>query len=211
LPPSVEPPYNVGAFPVTALMVPHHWREKGRYPMVTRFTLFAAVVLHVVRFAAAEEPQPAKLHQINMCVPIPQLTDRFGKDAKPVSMYIKALEKRAGEILAKEKQLSAKGLLIAVGIKSKADTRVWCEAVDGDMPEELLQQLETELAKIEAVDLKVAPAAFGVEINLFGQKPEKFPEFPKSWVDAAKKSKTALVPPDDLFKTIWPGQPSHAD
>ena len=42
-------------------------------------------------------------------------------------------------------------------------------------------------------------------VNLFGQKPKKYPEFPQSWVEAAKKSETKLLlPPDDLFKIIWP-------
>jgi hypothetical protein len=111
----------------------------------------------------------------------------------------------AAEVLGKEKPPQAKGLLIAVGIKSRTKTRVWCQAVDGDAPTELLQRLEQELAKVEAVDLKKAPAAFAVEISLFGQKPAKYPEFPDSWLRAAKMHRTKfLVPPDDLFKIIWP-------
>ncbi len=153
---------------------------------------------------AAEEPKPAELNQLRLYVPIPQLEDRFGKDVEPLAAYVKALEKRAGEILAKEKQPKAKGLLIAVGVKSKKSTHIWCEAVEGDAPAELLQLLENELAKIEAVDLKKAPAGFAMEVNLFGRKPDKYPEFPQSWVEAAKKTKSPLVPPDDLFKSIWP-------
>src|SRR5262249_2112923 len=123
----------------------------------------------------------------------------------PLAADIKALEKRAGEVLAKEKQPKAKGLLIAVGIKSKKSTRVWCEAVEGEAPAELLQLLEKELTKVEAVDLLKGPAGFALEVNLFGGKPEKYPEFPQSWIEAAKKSKTMLlIPPDELFKTIWP-------
>jgi hypothetical protein len=74
------------------------------------------------------------------------------------------LEKRAGEILTKEKQPKAKGLLIAVGIKSKKTTRVWCEAVEGEATMELLQLLEKELAKIEAIDLKKGPAGFAMDV-----------------------------------------------
>jgi hypothetical protein len=55
------------------------------------------------------------------------------------------------------------------------------------------------------VDLKKGPAGFALEANLFGQKPGKFPEFPQVWIDAAKKSETKLLlPPDELFKSIWP-------
>jgi hypothetical protein len=133
------------------------------------------------------------------------LEDRFGKDVEPLAAYIKALEKRVGEILAKEKPPMAKGLLVAVGIKSKKTTRIWCEAVDGEAPAELLELLEKELAKVEAVDLKKGPGGFAMEVNLFGKKPSKYPEFPKRWVEAAKKNKNMLlIPPDDLFKSIWP-------
>jgi len=173
--------------------------------MVTRFGLLALITLSLTSSVAAEEPKPTALNQLRLYVPIPDLENRFGKDIEPLAGYIKSLEKRAGEILSKEKQPKAKGLLIAVGIKSKKDTRIWCEAVEGEAPVELLQLLEKELAKIEAVDLKKGPAGFAMEVNLFGQKPDKYPEFPQSWVDAAKKSKTKLlIPPDDLFKSIWP-------
>ena len=44
-----------------------------------------------------------------------------------------------------------------------------------------------------------------MEVNLFGNKPAKFPMFPKVWLDAAKEKKvTVLVPTDELFKVIWP-------
>ena len=44
-----------------------------------------------------------------------------------------------------------------------------------------------------------------MEVNRFGGKPEKYPEFPQRWLDAAKKSRTKLLlPPDDVFKTFWP-------
>jgi hypothetical protein len=173
--------------------------------MITRFSLLAGVLLCLASAVAAEEPKPAELNQLRLYVPIPQLEDRFGKDVEPLAAYIKALEKRAGEILTKEKQPKAKGLLIAVGIKSKKTARIWCEAVEGEAPTELLQLLEKELAKVEAVDLKKGPAGFALEVNLFGRKPDKYPEFPQTWVEAAKKTKTMLLlPPDELFKSIWP-------
>ncbi|WP_020470410.1 hypothetical protein [Zavarzinella formosa] len=173
--------------------------------MAFRFGLLAGMMLCLTSVAAAEEAKPAALNQLRLYVPIPQLESRFGKDVMPLVAYIKALEKRLGEILAKEKQPKAKGLLIAVGIKSKKKTRIWCEAIGGEAPDELLRLIEKELAMIEALDLVKSPAGFAMEINLFGQKPDKYPEFPQSWVDAAKKSETKLLlPPDDLFKSIWP-------
>ncbi len=173
--------------------------------MLIRGGLFLLAVATFGTTVFSEEPKPADINAVRMYVPNPQLAERFGEDIESLAKYVKAVEKKANDILAKETKPKAKGLLIAVGIKSKKNTRVWCQAVDGEIPEELLKKLETELAKIEAVDLKKSPAGFGLEIKLFGQKPEKFPEFPKLWVDAAKKTdKGILIPPDELFKSIWP-------
>ena len=174
--------------------------------MIARLVLIVVVFVCLASPAThSAEPKPAELNQLRLYVPIPQLEERFGKDIGPLANYIKSLEKRAADILGNEKPPKAKGLLVAVGIKSKTTTRVWCQAVDGDVPADLLHQLEKELAKVEAVELKKAPAGFAMELKLFGQKPTKFPEFPASWVEAAKKSETKLLlPPDDLFKTIWP-------
>ncbi len=89
--------------------------------MVTRFGLLALIALSLTSSIAAQEPKPAALNQLRLYVPIPDLENRFGKDIEPLAGYIKSLEKRAGEVLAKEKQPKAKGLLIAVGIKSKKE------------------------------------------------------------------------------------------
>ena len=175
--------------------------------MAMRFLILVTIwsLLSGITPGWADEPTPAELNQLRLYVPIPQLEDRFGKDVQPLASYIKALEKRAAEILGQEKRPAAKGLLIAVGIKAKTKTRIWCQGVEGEVPAELLQRLEKQLAKIEAVDLKKAPAGFAMEIRLFGQKPAKYPEFPDSWMEAAKKSETKLLlPPDDLFEIIWP-------
>lgn len=173
--------------------------------MALRFGLLVAVLVCLLSSARCQDPKPVDLNQLRLYVPIPQLEDRFGKDVAPLANYIRVLTNRAAEVLAKEEKPKAKGLLIAVGIKSKKSARAWCQAVDGDLPESLLRKLEKELANVEAVDLKKGPAGFAMELKLFGQKPDKYPEFPQSWVDAAKRSETKLlVPPDDLFKIIWP-------
>ena len=173
--------------------------------MVLRLGLLVAVLVCLAPTARCQDPKPAGLNQLRLYVPLDQLEERFGEKVDPLANYIKALEKRAGEILSKEERPKAKGLLIAVGIKSKNNTRVWCQPVDGDAPAALLRKLEKELAKVEAIDPKKGPAGFAMEVNLFGQKPDTYPEYPDSWVQAAKKSETKLLlPPDDLFKVIWP-------
>jgi hypothetical protein len=173
--------------------------------MILRFGLTVAALVCLASTARCDDPKPTDLNSLRLYVPIPQLEDRFGKDIETLAKYVQALEKRAGEVLAREKRPNAKGLLIAVGIKSKKNTRVWCQAVEGDAPAGLLRLLESELAKVEAVDLRKGPAGFAMEVNLFGRKPDRYPEFPQSWVDAAKETETGLlIPPDDLFKSIWP-------
>jgi hypothetical protein len=154
----------------------------------------------------ADEANAAAFNELRPYVPTPLLAERFGNDIKPLANYVKALQKRTAELLAKETPPGAKGLLVAVGIKSKTKTRIWCQAVEGDVPDELLRRLEKELAKVGAVELRKAPAGFAMEINLFGRKADKFPEFPDAWIEAAKKSDATvtLVPPDELFKMIWP-------
>ena len=52
--------------------------------------------------------------------------------------------------------------------------------------------------------VKEGPIAFAVEIRLWGQRLGRFPEMPKAWVEAAKKSKEPLMVPDGLFKVVWP-------
>jgi hypothetical protein len=68
-----------------------------------------------------------------------------------------------------------------------------------------LQRLEKELGGVATIEPKKGPVAFGLEVVIGGRKVEKFPEFPEAWLEAAKKSKVkVIVPPDELFKLIWP-------
>jgi phosphotransferase system HPr-like phosphotransfer protein len=172
--------------------------------MAARLALMVAVCTCVAAWSA-DEPKPVALSQIVLYVPVPVLEERLGKDVRPLANYIKALEKRAEEVLSEGKQPEAKGLLVVVGIKSRSDTRIWCQAVDGKVAAELLQRLEEELAKVEAVDIKQGAASFAMQVNLFGQKPKRFPRFPDVWLEEAEKSNTKLmIPPDELFERIWP-------
>ena len=143
----------------------------------------SAILFLLAGLLATEPPKAqktAELNQLRLYVPIPKLKERFGnRSAEPLAKYIKALEKRTVEVLSKQKRPEAKGLLIAVGIKSKKKTRIWCESVEGKCPPKLLRLLEAELAKVEAVDLERSPAGFALEVNLYyGQKPSKYPAFP---------------------------------
>jgi hypothetical protein len=103
------------------------------------------------------------------------------------------------------KMPSARGVLVAVGMKAGRRVRVWCQAVEGDIPAPLLRTIEAKLAEVPSPDLKKGPAGFALEFALFGRTPSHFPEFPDRWRDAAASTRSKqLVPPDDLFRLIWP-------
>ena len=92
-----------------------------------------------------------------------------------------------------------------MGIKAGRRSKVWCQAVEGDIPAPLLRTIERELGDIPAVDLKKAPAGFGLKFGLHGNAPSAWPEVPDRWRDASLSTRSKVViPPDDLFKILWP-------
>jgi tetratricopeptide (TPR) repeat protein len=151
-----------------------------------------------------EEKRDFAVKQLRLYIPVPDLSKRLGQDVEPFGSYARALSDPIQQWVEKEKP-AANGLLIAVGIKAGKQVRVWCQAVEGDIPAAALTRLEKELGKMATIDVKKEPMAFGLEIEIGGRKVEEFPPFPAVWLDAAKKSKIdVIVPPDELFKVIWP-------
>jgi hypothetical protein len=155
----------------------------------------------------AQEPKVVDLNSVRLYLPDETLRQRLGDNVSPLGEYIKLLQKETAAFCDKAEKPKAKGLLITVGVKPGKKARVWCDAVDGEVPAETLAQLEKKLEEVAPVAIKHGPIAFAVEIKLWGQKPEKFPEMPKAWKEAAKKSKEPLLIPDGLFKAIWPDGP----
>jgi hypothetical protein len=147
-----------------------------------------------------------ELNSIRLYLPDNLLRQRLGDDASPLTGYIKAMQKEMAAFWDKAEKPKAKGLFVAVGVKPGKKPRVWCEAVDGEIPTATLAKLEEKLRAVPAVAVKQGPIAFAVEINLRGQKPEKFPELPNAWREAGKKSKEPLMVPDGLFKVVWPDE-----
>ncbi len=170
--------------------------------------LFLLALLIIPLISATPKPYEgtnAHMDNIHFYIANPEITARFGTDPKPVGKYINDLYKALDELLADAPRPRAKGLLIGVGVKSKDVVGIWCEAVDGDCPAELLSRIEEELAKVEAFDMKQAPGALGFCFSLYGRKPSSFPEFPTEWVKAHAANNTQfIVPPDEIFKIIWP-------
>jgi hypothetical protein len=185
-------------------------RGKARAGGIMRIqSLFVLALLLLSRIGVAAPVTEAKvieIRSVHVYVPNALIPDRFKGPGREVGEYFNTLGRKADEILEKAVRPKAKGIFIGIGIRSKSEVRIWCEAVEGDAPAALLRQLERELAKVPAVDLKRAPVALGMAINLHGQKPASFPEFPSAWVRAAKENDiNQIVPPDYIFETIWPG------
>jgi hypothetical protein len=154
----------------------------------------------------AQETKVVDLNSIRLYLPNDALKQRLGGDASPLADYIKSLQKETAAFWNKTEKPKAKGLFVAVGVKPGKKARVWCEAVDGEIPAETLTELDKKLAEVPPVAVKQGPIAFAVEIKLWGQKPEKFPKMPKAWSEAAKKSEKPLMIPDGLFKVVWPDE-----
>ena len=130
---------------------------------------------------------------------------RFGTDPKPLADYVNTMKGRVDAIMAAAEPGTAKGLLVGVGIKAGRRSKLWCQAVEGEIPAPLLRTIERELGEIATVDLKVSPAGLGLKFGLNGSAPTKWPEVPERWNDAALSTRSkVLVPPDDLFKILWP-------
>ena len=155
--------------------------------------------------AEAEKPSPMKYEGLVLYVPTTIAGERLGTDPRPVADYVNALGKRLRAILSEADTGSARGLLVAVGIKTNNRSKVWCQAIEGELPPALLKTIERELGEVPAVDLKVGPAGFGLKFGLNGQTPSKWPEVPERWNDAAQSSRSKkIIPPDDVFKILWP-------
>jgi hypothetical protein len=149
--------------------------------------------------AHAEEGGVTKLKSIRLYLPDAEMKERVG-DVKPLVEYVKALQQEAEKFWASSDRPGAKGVLVAVGVKPGGTSRVWCDAVGGDIPVATLEKFRAALEKVKPPTVKNGPIAFALELGLRGEMPEEFPVIPQSW----KASKEPLLVPDGLFKVIWP-------
>ena len=149
-------------------------------------------------------PQVVDLNAVRLYQPDNELRGRLGDDTLPLSNFIKAIQTAASDYLTANPQQDAHGLLIAVGVKPLKKSRIWCEAVAGSIPADLLRDLELHLGKIEAIEVHHAPIAFAIELRLWGKEVDKFPVIPEAWIETAKQARRGLEVPDELFNILWP-------
>jgi hypothetical protein len=98
------------------------------------------------------------------------------------------------------------GVLIGVGVLPGERTRLWCETVDGSLPEDIWRAF-VDLLEGAGANVRpqvTGPVAFAIE-GLLGAGPTiPFPEIPSSWRDAAMTAAEPLSVPDGLFPLIFP-------
>jgi len=153
--------------------------------------------------AYAEETGVTKINSVRLYLPDAAMKERVG-DVKALVAYLKTLQQEAEKFWASSEQPGAKGVLVAVGVKADGKSRVWCEAVSGEIPVATLEKFRAVLEKVKPVAVKGGPIAFAMGLGLRNEMPEEFPVMPQLWSDAVNASKESLVVPDGLFKVIWP-------
>ena len=170
-----------------------------------RVVLPAAVVALGLFPAAGRADEKAKLdvQLIRLLVPIPEIERRLGTDdVKPLADYTKAVQAAAAEFWAKTPKPKADGLLITIGIKPGKKGQVWCEAVGGEIPADVLKELAAKLSRVPTIDTK-ENFAYSLECRLGDKEATGFPIVPKAWAAATKDAKKPPVVPDEMFPLIW--------
>jgi hypothetical protein len=158
------------------------------------------------RFGRAGDPpqhsDATKLNSIRLYLPDEKMKQRIG-DVTALMGYLKALQGEAETFWSASDGPCANGILVAVGVKPGGKSRVWCEAVGGEIPAAMLEKFCVALEKVKAIEVKGGPIAFAMELGLRSEMPSEFPVIPQSWTEAAKATGEPLLIPDALFEVIW--------
>jgi hypothetical protein len=98
------------------------------------------------------------------------------------------------------------GILIVVGVRPISRTKLWCQIVGGDLPDDVWAVFR-ELLEGAGADVRPevsAPFAFALECLLGSGPDTAFPEMPKAWQEAARLALGPVDVPDELFRTAFP-------
>ena len=118
---------------------------------------------------------------------------------------IESYQRAASEALAGADTGDAHGLLIAVGVKPGKRHFVWCEAVEGKLPQATQDKLDAAFAGVPRVEVKVGPIAFIIRGTLKNRTVKAFPQFPAVWDRAMQRSDKPFLTVEELFRIVWPG------
>ncbi len=174
-------------------------------------TILAAALLAAAVFpASAGADGPAKhknlpLTPVGMQIYQSQsdLRSRIGNNMQPLASYTAALIQQLYKLWPKTSPTSAKGLLIAVGVKPGRRSRFWVDAVEGSLPSEIIIRLQAGLERVKPLAVHNGPIAFALSFEISGQKVAHFPKIPAAWAAASEHLHKNYKFPDDLFNLIW--------
>lgn len=164
--------------------------------------MFTTAFLHISTFDPLK-PKPFVPRHIGLYQSQEELRARLG-DMSSLNDYVQLFESAVSSALAGGEQGDARGFLIAVGVKPGKKVMHWCEAIEGSLPEETLNKLETLLGNIPPIEVKDGPVAFILKGALWGREVKAFPEYPSAWSKALEASGRPFTSLDDLLKIIWP-------
>jgi hypothetical protein len=148
-----------------------------------------------------------RLGRIRLYQPDEVLALRLPAGVGELAAYSKTLAWVGREYFGRlRRDLGSLGVLIAVGIKLNRQTRLWCDVVDGEIPNDVWGPF-VDLLEGAGDNVRpsvTGPVAFALEC-LVGAGPSiDFPMGPAAWAHAAAQHGTDLAVPDQLFELVFP-------
>ncbi|MGZ0146128.1 hypothetical protein ACXJJ3_03580 [Kribbella sp. WER1] len=133
------------------------------------------------------------------------LEERLPSGTAELAAYIKTLTWTCTEYFSDYSgAFGSLGLFLGVGLKPGGQAKVWCDVVDGSLPDDVYAAL-VELLNGAGTDVRPAatgPVAFALEGHLGNGPRTPFPELPAAW-QSTGINRSVLIP-DELFPYVFP-------
>jgi len=157
-----------------------------------------------------ETPLPAvdyfRLGAVRLLQPEEVLASRLPDGVAEVAAYCNTLAWVGSEYFGRlGRDFGSLGVLITVGIKPNRRTKLWCEVVDGEIPDDVW---DVFVGLLRGAGDKIRPevtAAVALTLEcLLGAGPSiTFPVTPAAWEQAISLNTRGLGVPDELFEIVF--------
>ena len=148
-----------------------------------------------------------RLAQVRLHQPDYVLTARLPAGTAELAAYCKTLAWVGSEYFGGlGRDFGSLGVLIVAGIKPNRQTKLWCDVVDGDIPDDVWKVF-VELLGGAGRNVRPAvtdPVACALECVLGAGPSIAFPLGPAAWQQAAAQHESGLAVPDELFELVFP-------
>ena len=135
------------------------------------------------------------------------LKERLTAGVSGVAAYCKFLEQTGSEYFRRlRRDFGSLGILIVVGIKPIRKTKLWCDVIDGELPDDVWNSF-VGLLEDTGSELRPAvrgPFAFALECALGAGPSIEFPAAPTAWQAPTERHRAPLAVPDELFELVFP-------